>query len=73
MEHKRCIFCMEQLNIEDGICPACGKSRWEYRWEQKYLKPYTVLQEKYLIGAVSEVNASGTLYAACDLVLDQRL
>ncbi|MCH1983890.1 protein kinase [Ruminococcus sp. OA3] len=64
---------MEQLNIEDGICPACGKSRWEYRWEQKYLKPYTVLQEKYLIGAVSEVNASGTLYAACDLVLDQRL
>ncbi len=64
---------MERLNNEDGICPACGKSRWEYRWEQKYLKPYTVLQEKYLIGAVSEVNASGAIYAACDLVLDQRL
>lgn len=73
MEHNRCIFCMEQLNSEDGRCPVCKRIRWEYRWDRKSLQPFTVLQEKYLVGAVSEASASGTLYAAYDRILEQRL
>ena len=52
MEKKRCIFCMQELKEGQKKCPSCGRGIWEYQWEETLLRPYTVLDERYLVGRV---------------------
>ena len=52
MSRERCVFCMEEIK-EGAVCPACHKGIWEYDWKEEWLEPYTILKEKYLVGAVS--------------------
>lgn len=73
MEQNRCIFCMNEIKGQDQICPACKKGIWEYRWKEDYLEPYTMLQEKYLVGAALEETGEMIRYTGYDIVLDQKV
>lgn len=73
MEQNRCIFCMNEIKGQDQICPACKKGIWEYRWKEDYLEPYTMLQEKYLVGAALEETGEMIRYTGYDTVLDQKV
>lgn len=67
MEQNRCIFCMYELESESRRCPNCKKAVWEYQWNRRWLRPYTVLKNRYMIGAVLGEGASGITYLAYDM------
>ena len=73
MKRNRCIFCMNEKEESEQICPVCKKGLWEYEWQDNYLEPYAVLQEKYMIGAVLEQDEHTIRYAGYDLVLEQKV
>ena len=64
---------MNEIKGQDQICPACKKGIWEYRWKEDYLEPYTMLQEKYLVGAALEETGEMIRYTGYDTVLDQKV
>ncbi|MCH1983893.1 serine/threonine protein kinase [Ruminococcus sp. OA3] len=70
---KRCIFCMEPLEEGQETCPVCGKTSWEYQWEKNWLRPQTLLNERYLIGSVRGEGAFGITYLGFDTVLSHRV
>lgn len=70
---SRCIFCMNQTEGQDQVCPVCHRGIWEYRWDENNLEPYTRLREKYLVGSVIEKDGESTCYLGYDLILEQRL
>nr|WP_296265369.1 hypothetical protein [uncultured Merdimonas sp.] len=73
MSRERCVFCMEEIKEEGAVCPACHKGIWEYDWKEEWLEPYTILQEKYLVGAVSMAGSDFVRYIGYDLVLEQKV
>lgn len=62
-EAKRCMTCMEEYT--EGVCPKCGSENKELD-QKPFLKKGTVLQGRYLVGAVRESNSEGVTYAAYD-------
>lgn len=70
---RRCIFCMEELIDGSEKCPLCGKSPWEYQWQNKFLPPGTMLKDKYTIGVALGNGGYGITYIAFDTVLQQRV
>lgn len=66
METKRCIFCMQEIDSAEERCPHCKKAVWEYGWKPGWIKPYTVLQERYMIGQALGEGAFGVTYLAYD-------
>lgn len=66
METKRCIFCMQEMTEEEKKCPACGKGPWQYQWKPGWVRPYTVLHDRYVIGAALGEGAFGVTYLAWD-------
>lgn len=66
MEKRRCIFCMKEMDAEEKRCPFCKKALWEYEWESRWLKPYTVLKERYMLGRVLGEGAFAATYLAYD-------
>ncbi len=73
MEKKRCIFCMQELKEGQKKCPSCGRGIWEYQWEETLLRPYTVLDERYLVGRVLGRGAFGITYLAWDTEDEKRI
>lgn len=65
-------FCMEEIE-EGAVCPACRKGIWEYDWKEEWLEPYTILKEKYLVGAVSMAGTDFVRYIGYDLILEQKV
>lgn len=72
MSRERCVFCMEEIE-EGAVCPACRKGIWEYDWKEEWLEPYTILKEKYLVGAVSMAGTDFVRYIGYDLILEQKV
>lgn len=66
MEKRRCIFCMREMPAGEQKCPFCKKALWQYHWESRWLKPYTMLNGRYLVGKVLGEGAFGTTYLAYD-------
>lgn len=66
METKRCIFCMQEIASTEERCPHCKKAVWEYGWKPGWIRPYTVLQERYMIGQALGEGAFGVTYLAYD-------
>lgn len=66
METKRCIFCMQEIDSTEERCPHCKKAVWEYEWKPGWIRPYTVLQERYMIGQALGEGAFGVTYLAYD-------
>ena len=66
METKRCIFCMQEIDSTEERCPHCKKAVWEYGWKPGWIRPYTVLQERHIIGQALGEGAFGVTYLAYD-------
>lgn len=69
----KCIFCMNEKEESEQICPVCKKGLWEYKWQEGFLEPYIVLRSKYMIGAALEQDGHTVRYAGYDLVLEQKV
>ena len=69
-----CPNCMSQLNEEDEFCSNCGyKKGSEDNTSTHALKPYTILQGKYLVGNVIGEGGFGITYIGLDLNLEIRI
>ena len=57
----RCAWCMSRT---DGLdpCPVCGRSAGEYEWDGVSLRPGTILNGLYQVGAMAEVRRSEIAY-----------
>ncbi|HJC49794.1 MAG TPA: hypothetical protein H9754_04325 [Candidatus Anaerostipes avistercoris] len=73
MKKSKCIFCMNEKEESEQICPVCKKGLWEYEWREGFLEPYVVLRSKYMIGAALEQDGHTVRYAGYDLVLEQKV
>ena len=69
----KCIFCMNEKEESEQICPVCKKGLWEYKWQEGFLEPYIVLRSKYMIGAALEQDGHTVRYAGYALVLEQKV
>lgn len=66
---KICMGCMRELK-EPGVCPHCGFDSKAVRAEGHYLKPYTILNGKYLVGKVLGEGGFGITYIGYDINLE---
>lgn len=66
MRKRRCIFCMQEIEAEEQKCPFCKKALWQYAWNPGWIKPYTRLKNRYMIGRVLGEGAFGVTYLAYD-------
>lgn len=75
MGQERCIFCMSETADDSAVCRVCKKGIWEYHWQEAWLEPYTVLKEKYLVGAVISEDGieKSPVYIGYDKILEQKI
>lgn len=66
----RCMNCMSLTEQTQGLCPKCGKPLQAFN-EPPALGVSTVLQQRYLIGAVHSVNGEGYTYSAFDMLTNE--
>lgn len=66
---KLCMGCMKELE-QPGVCPHCGYQADATMAEGHYLKPYSILNGKYLVGRVLGEGGFGITYIGYDLNLE---
>lgn len=67
---RLCYHCMNQLEEDKlHICPYCGKSLEEQQLSAKYLKPGTVLQDKFVVGYPLGAGGFGITYIGWNKLL----
>ncbi len=66
-----CVNCFEELT-EGAVCAQCGYDN-DSATDFIYLSPKTVLQDKYVVGAVSGVESDSVSYSGYDKQLDKRI
>ena len=66
-----CFRCMGKS--ENGVCQSCGFKNDEYEAPPHHLKPKTILNGKYIIGAAMGEGGFGITYVGYDLNLDIRV
>ena len=59
--------------LTEGRCLYCGRSASEYVPLHRQLPPGTILQERYLLGAVLGEGGHGITYTGYDLILEIRV
>lgn len=66
---KICFGCMNEIENPNQICPICGYHKGESEKTQKssYLRPGTIVGEKYLLGKVLGMGGFGITYLAKNL------
>lgn len=67
--YDRCPNCMQGLSNGEDVCPHCGFEISQYNERKNCLRPFTVLQNKYMIGRVIGVGGFGITYIGWDLNL----
>lgn len=69
---KLCMGCMNPLPEGEDKCPHCGYQEG-MPYSMTYLRPGTVLKERYLIGKVVDKNSEGATYIAYDQTEDKKV
>ena len=67
--YDRCPNCMQALQNGEDTCPYCGFDISGYEERANCLKPFTVLENKYMLGRVLGVGGFGITYIGWDLNL----
>lgn len=67
--YDRCPNCMQALPAGDDVCPFCGFDVAAYEEKSTCLRPFTLLQNKYMLGRVIGVGGFGITYIGWDLNL----
>jgi serine/threonine protein kinase len=70
--HKFCVHCMRAV-AKSGTCPHCGCDPKHYKPHPLYLKPYTLLQNQYVLGKSIGQGGFGITYIGVDLWLQKRV
>ncbi|MBQ4465105.1 MAG: PASTA domain-containing protein, partial [Oscillospiraceae bacterium] len=60
-ERRLCYGCMEFKDSDHHVCPSCGYAD-DTSYDPNYIKPGTILAEKYVIGTMIGVNSEGATY-----------
>ena len=69
-----CPKCMKPMGAEDDFCAHCGYRRGSNENSSNHaLKPFTILQGKYLVGNVIGEGGFGITYIGLDLNLEIRI
>lgn len=71
--NRRCLKCFNEYSTEFEICPFCGNIESNEMENDSYLKPGTILKDRYLIGDVIGAGGFGITYAGWDNVLDVKI
>ena len=66
-----CSNCFQELT-QGSVCAECGHDN-DTKNDTMYLSEKTVLQGKYVIGAVKEHQSDAVSYAGYDSQLDQKI
>ena len=67
---RLCYHCMTQIeNDKDTTCPKCGKSLEQEPVAERYLKPGTELQNKFIVGYPIGAGGFGNTYIGLDKLL----
>lgn len=69
MKYDRCPNCMQALTEDVASCPYCEFEIANYKERPTCLRPFTVLQNKYMIGRVIGVGGFGITYIGWDMNL----
>lgn len=67
--YDKCPNCMQALGQGEDVCPYCGFDVSGYEEKPNCLRPFTVLQGKYMIGRVIGMGGFGITYIGWDLNL----
>ncbi len=70
---RLCPHCMRELRSEANFCPYCGKNIKDVSAGLHQLKPFTILQGKYLVGSVLGEGGFGITYIGIDMNLEVRV
>ncbi len=71
---RLCLHCMREMpEGEEKICPHCGYNYDNPREITHQLKPFTILEGKYLVGDVLGEGGFGITYIGLDLNLEIRV
>ena len=68
-KYDKCPNCMQSVSEGESICHYCGFDIGGYEEKPNCLKPFTVLQGKYMIGRVIGVGGFGITYIGWDVNL----
>lgn len=68
-KYDRCPNCMQALQENEDTCTYCGFEISKYEEKPNCLRPFIVLQNKYMIGRVIGVGGFGITYIGWDLNL----
>ena len=60
--YDKCPNCMQALGQGEDVCPYCGFDVSGYEEKPNCLRPFTVLQGKYMIGRVIGMGGFGITY-----------
>lgn len=66
---KLCFGCMEPMGSDETVCPRCGFDP-HGTCLCNYLKPGTVLHERFLVGKMLAANGEGVTYIGYDSSVD---
>lgn len=67
-----CLGCMNKLD-DDGICRFCNYNGAESVQMRDFLKPGTVLDDRYLVGKTLSFNGEGVSYIGYDYVINEKV
>lgn len=68
-----CFHCMQSFDEDFVQCPQCGKTIDELDIKPHFLKPGTLLNEKYMIGTVMGQGGFGITYVGMDAALELKV
>lgn len=68
-----CPHCMREIQNQNGVCPCCGCDERQGPELTHQLRPFTILNGKYLVGSVLGEGGFGITYIGYDLNLELRI
>ena len=66
-----CVFCMSKT--DNSVCEHCNKNQQDYVSAIHHLKPGSLLNGRYLVGAVLGEGGFGITYIGRDTNLDMKV
>ena len=71
--NKLCMGCMKEMEQNEKFCSFCGYGRMQDKEVMYHLKPYTILNGKYIVGKVLGEGGFGITYIGYDINLEMKV